>query len=270
VESGFDSPKDSEALRIQGPGRGWYESRNDDPGLLDLDQNIIQGNSGKKAKFTASTSASAYVTQRFGRPQDHVFAVRWQICVDSILDDADRDRTAMMLVGNGGGTTNGPNSTGSERFVYMAFYSPDGGGDDQGDTMSLIASEPGDPFDDSSQWRVIASGLPFHTWHTITVVCDLTSDTYDVYVNDDAAPAATVAAYTPKNSLTHISFAQWADGAGTFYVDNVTDGMLLVFAMQLGRTDCVETCLGDTNRDNDVDGSDMAELIAKLSQAECR
>ena len=268
ADSGFDSSTDSAALRAQGPGRSWYESRSDDPDLLSLDESDIGSNIGKKANFTGSESANAYVTQRFGSPQNDMFAVRWQIYVDAILDDADRDRGAMMLIGDGGGTSNGPNSQGSERFVYMAFYSPDGG--NSGDTMSLIASEPGNSFDNSLAWQPIASGLSFDTWHTITVVCNLTTDTYDVYLNDDIVPFVGVAAYTTKSSLTHISFAQWADGAGTFYVDNAEDATLPVFAVELGRTDCSGNCLGDENGDNDVDGADIAGLIEKLAQAECR
>jgi hypothetical protein len=270
VDSDLEAADNSAALRTNGGGQDWYESRNDDPGLLTLDESDIGGNTGKKALITASASASAYLTQRFGRSQDDMFAVRWEINVDAILDDANRDRSAMMLIGDGGGTTDGPNSTDSERFVYMAFWSPDGGGDDPGDTMSLIALEPGGSTSDSSTWTEIASGLDFDTWHTITVASDLTSDTYHVYINDDIAPVATVAAYTAKSSLTHISFAQGSESAGTFYVDKVEDGTLPVFAMELGRTDCSGSCLGDANSDNDVDGADIAELIAKLAQAECR
>jgi hypothetical protein len=269
ADSGFDAPADSAALRTQGPGRGWYESRSDNPGLLTLDESDIGGNAGKKAKLTASASAGAYVTQRFGGPQSGVFAVRWQAYVDSILDSADRDRGAMMLIGDGGGTPGGPNSTGSERFMYMSFYCPGGGGYQPGDTMTLIASEPGDPFADSSQWLGIASGLPFHTWHTITVVCNPAGDTYDVYVNDDKTPRETVRAYTPMSSVTHISFAQWNDSPGTFYVDNVEDATLPIFAVEWGQTACTGNCLGDTNDDYDIDGSDLASLIAVLAQSEC-
>ncbi len=273
VAPGFDSPADSTALRTQGPGRSWYESRNDNPGLLSLEESEIGGNAGKKAKFTASASASVYATQRFGSPQDDRFAVRWQIYVDTILDDADRDRSALMLIGDdsvntGDDAGKGPNSTGAERFVYMAFYSPDGG--DSGDNMSLIALEPKGSFNDSSTWLEIASDLSFDTWHTITVVCNLTSDTYDVYINENITPVATVAAYTAKSSLTHISFAQWAEGAGTYYVDDVEDGTLPVFAMEFGRTDCSGSCLGNVDSDNDVDGADVAGLIVDLGQAECR
>jgi len=38
---------------------------------------------------------------------------------------------------------------------------------------------------------------------------------------DDTLVAAGVISYSGAGTLTHISFAQWNDGAGTFYVDNV-------------------------------------------------
>lgn len=101
------------------------------------------------------------------------------------------------------------------------------------------------------------------------MVGDLTTDTYDVYVDDDPTPRRTVSAFTSKSSLTHISFAQWVDGRGTFYVDNVEDAILPMFAIELGRTNCSGHCLGDENGDGDVDGSDLAALTAKMGQPEC-
>jgi len=46
------------------------------------------------------------------------------------------------------------------------------------------------------------------------------TDTYDVYV-DGVLRGDDVPARTAKASLTHISFANWNDGMGSFYVDNV-------------------------------------------------
>lgn len=51
--------------------------------------------------------------------------------------------SAMMMIGDGGGTSNGPNSTYSERFTYMSFWCSGGGGEDPADTMTLIAAEQG-------------------------------------------------------------------------------------------------------------------------------
>jgi hypothetical protein len=41
------------------------------------------------------------------------------------------------------------------------------------------------------------------------------------------------------------------------------------FAMELGRTNCAGQCTGDTNGDNDVDGSDIVALIHNLAQTGC-
>ena len=85
--------------------------------------------------------------------------------MDSILDDADRDRGGMMIIGTDTGS--GPNQ-GSGQCVYMAFWSP-GGGSGGGDTMSLVAREPGIALMTTTQWREIASGLSFDTWYDIQV-----------------------------------------------------------------------------------------------------
>lgn len=59
ADSGFDSAAESAALRTQGPGRGWYESRSDNSSLLSIDGNDVAGSTGKKAKLSASASANA-------------------------------------------------------------------------------------------------------------------------------------------------------------------------------------------------------------------
>ena len=88
-------------------------------------------------------------------------------------------------------------------------------------TMSLVAREPGDSFDDSTQWREIVSGLSFDSWYDIQVDIDVVSGVYDVYI-DGVLAAAGIQFYNQHSALSYISFAQWNDGAGTFYVDNVT------------------------------------------------
>ena len=198
------------------PAQGWYESRNDEPGLLTLDISNIGNNNTKKAKFQESLTSNAYLTQQFDFPQETPFSISWDIYIDSILDDLARDRAGMMLIGADSGS--GPNR-GTGPFAYMAFWSP-GGASGPADTMTLIAREPGNSFNDSTQWRQIATGLSLNTWYTIEVLCDPLNGIYDVYVNG-ALMAANVAAANNQIRLTHISFAQFNDGAGTFYVDNV-------------------------------------------------
>ena len=72
VDAGFDSPTDSAALRVQGPGRGWYESRNDDPSLLSLDETDLGVTTGKRLNLPplspgtlTSPSASAVPRMTF-------------------------------------------------------------------------------------------------------------------------------------------------------------------------------------------------------------
>lgn len=194
----------------------WYESRDDEPTLVTLDEEPIGGNNTKKAKFIQSLSSNAYLSQEFNPPQSGTFSVEWDVYVDTILDDRDRDRGGMMMVGDDSGS--GPNRSG--RFVYMAFWCPNGGGDDPNDKMSLVASEYGDSFNYSTQWREIATGLSFDTWYRIKVTCDVVNDIYEVYVDGVLMDAGIVAANS-RSSLTHVSFAQYNDGAGTFYIDNV-------------------------------------------------
>ena len=234
------------------PGEHWYESREDVPGLLTLNTTTVGGNSTNKAGLAASSSGNAYVTQRFGTPQTGIFAVQWQVYVESIQDISGApDRAAWMLIGDDTVSTRpGPNSDDGERFVYMAFYRDGGGG--TGDTMDLVAIDRDDTWE---AFTTVASGLTIGQWYTIRVICNLATDTYDVYLN--GAFQSSVTSRNLKNSVTHVSFAQWEDGAGAFYVDNVEDAFLDIFAQEFGRTDCAG-CLGDLDGDDDVDGGDLS------------
>jgi hypothetical protein len=57
-------------------------------------------------------------------------------------------------------------------------------------------------------------------WYTIKVVGDLIHDTFDVYL-DGSLIAQEIVSRMPMNAVSHITFAQQANTAGTFYVDNV-------------------------------------------------
>ncbi|HEC36473.1 MAG TPA: hypothetical protein ENI39_08070, partial [Anaerolineae bacterium] len=214
VDNYFDDSADSADLRANGAGQDWYESRGDDPSLLTLDETVVGGNGSRKAAFASSASTNAYVSQEFGAPQTGVFAVQWDIYVDEILDISDPDRAGWMLIGDDTDPGRpGPNSNPSERFVQMAFYR-DGGG--TAGTMDLVARERDAGF---AEFTTVASGLNLDQWYTIRVDCNIPAGTYDIYV--DGVFQATVTSYNEKASVTHISFAQWNDGAGAFYVDNV-------------------------------------------------
>jgi hypothetical protein len=208
----FTSSLDSADLRANSAGQDWYESRNNVPTLLFLDETNVGGNGGKKAGFTASIDGNAYLSQEFNSPQTGTFTAQWDIYVDSIVNLATgTDATGWMMIGDDSGGTNGPNSAAIERFVYLGFYK-DGGG--TSGTMDLFCRQRG------TDTRTTIVSLNLKQWYTIKVVCNLVTDTYDVYV-DGVLRKAGVTSRTVKTSVTHISFAQWNDGAGAFYVDNV-------------------------------------------------
>ena len=213
----FDTSIDSDDLRANGTGQDWYESRGQYPSLLTLNSGDIGGNSGPKAAFAASSAYNAYLSQEFTAPVTTTFSISWDIYVDNILDNSTGDRAAFQLVGQEIDGINGPNSTSTERFVFLAFWAE--GGATTG-PMSLIAREPGDTYNTSSAWALVAGGLAMDAWHTIRVNGDLTTDLYDVYV-DGVLARSGIQAYAPMTQVTHISFAQWNDGSGAFYADNI-------------------------------------------------
>jgi len=215
VDSEFNDSVDSADLRDNNAtAQDWYESRAQVPTLLFLDESDVGGNAGKKAGFTASASGNAYLTQEFSSAQTGTFTVQWDIYVDEILDiSGNPDRAGWMLIGDDTTAGNGPNAYNDERFVYMAFFK-DGGG--TSGTMDLVVRDRDDGW---TSFTTVVSGLNLKQWYTIKVVCDLDADTYDVYV--DGEFKLTVTSRRLKDSVTHISFAQWNDGAGAFYVDNV-------------------------------------------------
>lgn len=157
-------------------------------------------------------------------------SIQWDIYVDSILfqnfsgnptGNPQPDRAAWMLIGDDTGTDPtriGPNAEDSERFVYLAFYKNGGG---SSGTMDLVARGRTDSW---TNFTTVASNLQMKRWYTIKVTLNLGAGTYDVYV--DGTRMATVTSRNSKSSVTHLSFAQWDDGAGSFYVDNVKYEMI--------------------------------------------
>ena len=209
-DSEFNECVDSADLRANGAGQDWYESRGQRPTLLFLDQTNVGGNTGKKAGFTASSSYNAYLTQEFSSEQTGVFSVQWDIYVDSILNlGSYPDRAGIMLIGADVDNSGGPNRNDAERFVFLAFWK-DGGA--TSGTAQLVWMKT------FSNYYPIAT-VNLDQWHTIKVVVNVPAGKYDVYL--DGEYIATVDACTKLSKVTHISFAQWNDGAGAFYVDNV-------------------------------------------------
>ncbi len=213
----FDDSLSQQELVDDAPYQDWYESRNngDYRYLLTLDENNVGGNSGKKAKLNGSLSGNAYLTQDFKTPFNETFKLQWQVYVDSILNSSSYpDRAAIMMVGdNNPYNSRGPNYQAVRNFVWLGFYKDGGAETGTADLVTAL---------NNASEIVLASGVPLDTWHTIRVEGSLITDTYDVYLNDVLVGSG-ITARTNKTNVTHITFAQWNDGAGTFYIDNVME-----------------------------------------------
>jgi hypothetical protein len=220
ADSDFNISIDSSALIANSVGHDWYESRNDSypagPNQLTLDTNNITGNTGKKAKLLGTLNYNTYLSQEFSTAQTGIFSAHWDINVDEILDrSTGEDRSAYMMIGDDSGGTNGPCSAGTERFVYIAFVKNGGGTTGTADLYNKSSSG-------ASKTKIATLNLD--QWYTIKVNVNVITDKYDVYVYQNGALIASqigMNAATAKTSLTHISFATWNDGGGTFYVDNI-------------------------------------------------
>jgi hypothetical protein len=217
VDGDFEKTMGGTGLRGLEKPRGWYESRGDGvkgPKLVQLSKKAIAGNATKKAFFKASRKLNAYLSQAFPGPQTGSFSLQWDILVRRILPKP--NRSAYMLVGNDAVTGKGPNATGSERFVFLAFENAAPKG-----KLNLVAMETA-----SGKSRVVVPGLNADTWYTVKVDIDVAGRSYAVSVPGVTAAPVTVKAFEAKektvpSSLTHISFATWNDGPGTFFIDNV-------------------------------------------------
>ncbi|GEM_PF-2333964 len=227
ADNGFEASVNDNDLRVNRGGQDWYESRETNPELVTINRTNIGGNSTSKAAIAASSSGNVYLSQEFGTAQSGEFAVQWDVYIDEILDiTVAPDRTCWTLIGdNSNATRPGPNSDNDERFAYIAF-ARDGGG--TSGTMSLVARDADDGW---TALTTVATGLNMDQWYTMKVVCNLDTDTYDIYI--DGAYAGTVGARTPKTQLTHITFSQWNDGAGAFYIDNVTDAVANYYSLSI-------------------------------------
>ncbi len=220
VDSDFSTATDSADLRTNGSGQDWYESRADSspngPNQLTLDETDVAGNATKKAKFTGSSSYNTYLSQAFPSGlTSGTFTAQWDIYVDSITDSTN-DNSAYMFIGDDSGGTQGPHSTNNERWMYMAFHKSGGGTTGNVDLVYRTAANV-----NQAALDVASSTLLFDQWYTIKVVGNLTTDTYDIYVDDMLQVSGATARYAAATP-SYIGFATWNDGPATFYVDNVT------------------------------------------------
>jgi len=208
-------------LRADSPGQDWYESRNDVPTLLTLDESTIGTNDGKKAALLNDGIAeNAYLTQEFSEP-DGIFNISLDIYIDSITDSTTYDRSGLIYVGNDVSATNPPAGTSNERFVFMGFY--DATPTTDGDMEIRARTSSAQAYGTTSAWTSVATGLSYDTWYNLVLSIDNANDNYDVYV-DGTLAATDVGKYSGfpgTGELTHLSISADSDGMGNFYVDNI-------------------------------------------------
>jgi hypothetical protein len=216
VNGDFEKLTSGDDLRKDSKGQDWYESRKDGEGrkLLKLSTKNVGGNGTKKAMIKASPELNTYLSQRFAKPQKGRFNVAYDIFIREIRPEY--DRSAFMFIGGIVDKKGGPNSTARERFVYLGFENSEAEG-----KVNLFVREG------STKWSektYVVMELDLDTWYTVKLAVDVPNAVYQVSV-DGVSDAYEVEAYFYKgktlSELTHISFASWNDGAGTFYIDNI-------------------------------------------------
>lgn len=225
VNGDFATETDSASLRSNDTGQDWYESRADTPpngaNQLTLDETDVAGNATKKAKITGTTSYNTYLTQALpSAVSSGDITIQWDTYIDSVINSTN-DNSDFIFLGIDDGGTNGPNSRDAERWAIIGWRK-DGGGTTG--SVNLVYKRVGDAL---SNLPIASSTLAFDQWYTMKIVGHLDTNTYDIYV-DDMLQVSGVTAYTNVDP-TYISFATWNDGAGVFYVDNVSfdDGTIL-------------------------------------------
>jgi hypothetical protein len=217
VNGDFEALKQGADLRRDDKGQDWYESRKDTKdgqALLKLSTKAIGGNASKKAMIKGDLQWNTYLSQRFAEPQTVFLHVQYDIYVKEILPE--HNRSAFFFLGTIKDKKNGPNSTGSERFVFLGFENAE-----QAGKINLFAREG------ESGWAertIVARDLDLGRWYTIGVRANVPEGIYEVKVDgvtDWFEVEACFAKGRTPEKLTHLSFASWNDGSGTFYVDNV-------------------------------------------------
>jgi hypothetical protein len=221
VDGDFEANESGKQLRNRDEPPGWYESRGDTKEgrkLLMLSTKKIGGNATRKAMIKASPQFNTYLSQRLAAPQSGRFSLQYDLYVREILPPF--NRSCFQLLGNDAVRKRGPNATGAERFVFLACENSQ-----TPDRINLIAFEGGDDVAWDTPTPVV-SGLEIKKWHTIRVDVDVAGQSYLVSVPGVTAAPVRIKAFKPKgkatlDAITHVSFASWNDGPGTFYVDNV-------------------------------------------------
>ncbi len=217
VDGNFSDTKNGADLRKNAKGDDWYESRKDtDAGreLLKLSKKKIHGNKTPKAMIKADPELNTYLTQRLTASQTVSVVVQYDILIKEIL--ADDNRSGFFFLGAIKDKKGGPCSTGRERFVFLGFENAVEEG-----KINLFAREEGTKWNEKT---LVAENLDLNTWYTINVDANIEEAYYTVTV-EGVVEQFELLAFSSKGrtleEVTHVSFASWNDGAGTFYVDNV-------------------------------------------------
>lgn len=218
LDGGFEELTSSVPLRADNDGQDWYESRKDRAGrkLLMLSTKKIYGNGTQKAMIKADPERNTYLSQMLAEPQTGRLRIQYDIAIKMIRPEW--DRSGFFFAGTSNDKKRGPNSTGKERWAMLGFENAGAEG-----KLNLFAREGENSWDDRT---ILVEGLDTRTWYTITVDLDIPAGTYTVQVDDGPVSGPLLAFKTRSDpapdAITHVSFASWNDGAGTFYVDNVS------------------------------------------------
>jgi hypothetical protein len=219
-DGGFEGAKKSTSLRRNDKGQDWYESRKDKkagPKLLLLSTKTVAGNATHKAMIKGHPDLNTYLTQKLAVAQTGRCLLSYDVCVKEILPDD--NRSAFCFLGASYDKKGGPNSTAKERFLFLGWEnSPTTPG-----KLNLFAREADK---DWTARTVLARDEAPMTWHHVEAAVDVKAGTYKVRVDGGAWSKDLKAVRSPDGTwpkrLSYVSFASWNDGAGTFYVDNVS------------------------------------------------
>ncbi len=222
VDGDFSGSSSGKQLRAEGKAPGWFESRRDKAAgrkRLMLSVKDVAGNTTPKAFIKGSAAYNTYLSQAFTQPQSGTLSLKWDILVKEV--GPQYNRSAFQMIGDDSAKGKGPNATGTERFVFLAYENAATKG-----KLNLFAFEGGDG--GLNKRTLVARDLDAGKWYTVRVDADVAGRSYKVTVSGTgtAAQSATVKAFAakgkqPPSKLTHVSFASWNDGPGAFYVDNV-------------------------------------------------
>jgi len=217
VNGDFEALASGDDLRKDNKGQDWSETRRDGEGRdhLKLSTKDIHGNATRKAMLKAHPELNTYLTQRLAESQKGPVKARFDICVKEIL--ADDNRSAFFFLGKSSDKKNGPNSTGRERFVFLGFENAVTPG-----KMNLFVREGDTTWEGKT---IVAPDLDLKTWYTVILDVNTPEGIYAVTVEGVVEAFEVESFYTrgkTPSRLSHVSFATWNDGAGTFYVDNVS------------------------------------------------